>query len=188
LYARLFSLAPLLSLESDLEVVLQVGRADEVVPAAINSLPDVAAARHRMPGGDRLDAVAELARPVPGCRVVILATYARPGYPRRALEGRASGFVAKEAPAEQLVDAIRRAMAGEQVVDPVLAITALRDGPSNSPICRYHAGHRPMQSVSVRRGRRDVASKSRTSVSYAVMTASAPLRRPAFADVHMDSR
>jgi two-component system response regulator DesR len=77
-----------------------------------------------------LDAAAEMARRVPDCRVLILTTFGRPGYLRRAMEGGAAGFLLKDAPAEQLASAIRRALAGERIVDPGLAATALSQGES----------------------------------------------------------
>jgi two-component system response regulator DesR len=83
-----------------------------------------------MPGIDGLAAAAVLAQEVPGCRALILTTFGRPGYLRRAMESGASGFVVKDCPAEQLADAIRRVVAGERVVDPALAATALADGAS----------------------------------------------------------
>jgi two-component system, NarL family, response regulator DesR len=83
-----------------------------------------------MPGIDGLAAAAVLAQEVPGCRPVILTTFGRPGYLRRAMESGAFGFVVKDAPAEQLADAIRRVAAGERVVDPALAAATLASGSS----------------------------------------------------------
>jgi two-component system response regulator DesR len=124
------ALAALLSLESDFEVVANVGRGDEVVAAARTHRADVALLDIEMPGIDGLAAAAVLAQEVPGCRALILTTFGRPGYLRRAMESGASGFVVKDCPAEQLADAIRRVVAGERVVDPALAATALADGAS----------------------------------------------------------
>ena len=75
-------------------------------------------------------AAAVLSQQVPECRVLILTTFGRPGYLRRAMEAGARGFVVKDAPVEQLADAIRRVMAGEHVVDPTLAAATLASGPS----------------------------------------------------------
>jgi two-component system response regulator DesR len=83
-----------------------------------------------MPGGDGLTAAAALHARVPACRVLILTTFGRPGYLRRAMESGVVGFLLKDAPATQLADAIRRAMAGERVVDPGLAAAALSEGRS----------------------------------------------------------
>ncbi len=83
-----------------------------------------------MPGIDGLAAAAVLAGEVPGCRVVMLTTFGRAGYLRRAMEAGAVGFVVKDAPAEALADAIRRVMKGERVVDPALAVATLAAGDS----------------------------------------------------------
>ena len=124
------ALAALLELEDDFTVVAQVGRGDEVVGAARESAPDVALLDIEMPGIDGLAAAAALGQEVPGCRVLILTTFGRPGYLRRAMESGALGFVVKDAPAEQLADAVRRVAAGERVVDPALAAATLAGGPS----------------------------------------------------------
>lgn len=122
------ALAGLLSLEADIEVVAQVGRGDEVVPAAQEARPDVALVDIEMPGRDGLAVAADLAREVPGCRVVVLTTFGRPGYLRRAMAAGASGFLLKDAPAADLARAVRRAAAGERVVDPDLAVAAVAEG------------------------------------------------------------
>jgi two-component system response regulator DesR len=124
------ALAALLALEEDFEVVAAVGRGDEVVAAARAHHPDVALLDIEMPGIDGLAAAGVLAQQVPGCRSLILTTFGRPGYLRRAMEAGASGFVVKDAPAEQLADAIRRVAAGQRVVDPVLAAETLASGAS----------------------------------------------------------
>ena len=124
------ALSALLGLEEDFEVVATVGRGDEVVAAAREHHPDVALLDIEMPGIDGLAAAAVLAQEVPECRSLILTTFGRPGYLRRAMESGARGFVVKDAPAEQLADAIRRVFAGERVVDPALAATALGGGVS----------------------------------------------------------
>jgi two-component system, NarL family, response regulator DesR len=124
------ALAALLGLEDDFEVVATVGRGDEVVPAAKVYHPDVALLDIEMPGIDGLAAAGVLAHEVPECRSLILTTFGRPGYLRRAMESGASGFVVKDVPAEQLADAIRRVVAGERVVDPALAAETLASGTS----------------------------------------------------------
>ena len=124
------ALASLLGLEPDLEVVAQVARGDEVVPTALRDRPDVALLDIEMPGATGLEAAASLRRALPSCRVLILTTFGRPGYLRRAMEGGAAGFLLKDAPADQLAAAIRRAVAGERVVDPGLAAAALSEGES----------------------------------------------------------
>jgi len=122
------ALAALLALEHDIEVVAQVGRGDEVLGAARAARPDVALLDIEMPGAGGLE-VAELLRgELPGVRILILTTFGRPGYLRRAFDAGATGFLLKDAPAAQLASAIRRAMTGERVVDPDLAVAALGAG------------------------------------------------------------
>jgi two-component system response regulator DesR len=124
------ALAALLGLEPDFEVVAEVGRGDEVVAAARQHRPDVALLDIEMPGLDGLAAAAALSHEVPATRVIILTTFGRPGYLRRAMESGALGFVVKDAPAEQLADAVRRVAAGARVVDPALAAATLAGGAS----------------------------------------------------------
>lgn len=122
------ALAALLDLERDLTVVAQVGRGDEVVEAARTSAAQVALLDVEMPGLDGIGAAAALHGEVPGCRSLIVTTFGRPGYLRRALEAGASGFLVKDTPAEQLADAVRRVHAGLRVVDPDLAVATLMVG------------------------------------------------------------
>ena len=124
------ALAALLDLEDDFEVVAAVGRGDEVVGAARRARPDVALLDIEMPGLDGLAAAAALAQELPDVRVIILTTFGRPGHLRRAMESGALGFVVKDAPAEQLADAVRRVAAGGRVVDPALAAATLAGGAS----------------------------------------------------------
>jgi two-component system response regulator DesR len=122
------ALAALLSLEEDIEIVAEVARGDEVVAAALEAQPDVALLDIEMPGLNGLDAAARLRAQLPSCRVMILTTFGRPGYLRRAMESGVVGFLVKDAPAAQLATAIRRAVAGERVVDPAWAATARSEG------------------------------------------------------------
>ncbi len=124
------ALAALLDLEPDLEVVGEVSRGDDVTPMARRVRPDVAVLDIEMPGMDGLSAADELRRGMPGCRVLMLTTFRRPGYLRRAMEVGATGFLLKDAPSSQLADAVRRVAAGERVVDPAFAIDALSEGGS----------------------------------------------------------
>ena len=124
------ALAALLELDDAFEVVAQVGRGDQVVAAAREHQAEVALLDIEMPGMDGLAAAAALAQEVPQCRVIILTTFGRPGYLRRAMESGALGFVVKDAPAEQLADVVRRVAAGERVVDPALAAATLAGGAS----------------------------------------------------------
>jgi two-component system, NarL family, response regulator DesR len=122
------ALAALLGLEHDIEVVAQVGRGDEVLAAARAATPDVALLDIEMPGANGLDTTERLRAELPGVRVLILTTFGRPGYLRRAFDAGATGFLLKDAPAAQLASAIRRAVTGERVVDPELAVAALSAG------------------------------------------------------------
>jgi two-component system response regulator DesR len=124
------ALASLLGLEPDIEVVAQVARGDEVLAAAQSVDPDVALLDIEMPGATGLEALVQLRGALPGCRILILTTFGRPGYLRRAMEAGASGFLLKDAPAQELASAIRRAVAGERIVDPGLAAAALSEGES----------------------------------------------------------
>ena len=124
------ALRALLALEDDIEVVAEVARADELVATAMANRPDVALVDIEMPGGDGISAAAALREALPQCRSLILTTFGKPGYLRRALETGAYGFMLKDAPPEQLALAIRRTARGERVVDPGLAASALSDGVS----------------------------------------------------------
>jgi two-component system, NarL family, response regulator DesR len=122
------ALAALLSLEEDMEIVAEASRGDEVIPTALDALPDVALLDIEMPGGDGLSAAAALKKKLSSCRVIILTTFGRAGYLRRAMQSGAVGFLLKDAPASELASAIRRVVAGERVVDPGLAVAALSEG------------------------------------------------------------
>ncbi len=97
-------------------------------PSPFDARPDVALLDIEMPGRSGLEAAVELQRALPDCRILILTTFGRPGYLRRAMEAGASGFLLKDAPANELAAAIRRAVLGERVVDPGLAAAALSQG------------------------------------------------------------
>jgi two-component system response regulator DesR len=122
------ALAALLALEPDLEVVAEVGRGDEVVDAARRSGAQVCLLDIEMPGIDGIAAAAAVRDELPGVRTLVVTTFGRPGYQRRALEAGASGFVVKDTPARQLAEAVRRVHAGLRVVDPSLATESLVDG------------------------------------------------------------
>ena len=124
------ALAALLSFEDDIEVVAQVGRGDEVTPAALATKPDVALLDIEMPGMDGLTAAAALSQASPGTKIVILTTFGRPGYLRRAMEAGASAFVVKDSPADRLARTIRQVLSGQRVIDPELAAAALSEGAS----------------------------------------------------------
>lgn len=124
------ALAALLTLEDDLEVVAEVGRGDELVAAVLDNRADVALVDVEMPGLDGLAATEAVRSAAPDCRVLVVTTFGRPGYLRRAMAAGASGFLVKDAPAAELADAIRRVRAGERVVDPALAAESLAVGDS----------------------------------------------------------
>jgi two-component system, NarL family, response regulator DesR len=124
------ALSALLNLEPDLEVVAEVGTGDAVVPAVLEHHPDVALLDVEMPGLDGISATADVRAASPSTRVLIVTTFGRPGYLRRALQAGAAGFVVKDTPAAQLADAVRRVHAGLRVVDPALATDSLVAGES----------------------------------------------------------
>jgi two-component system response regulator DesR len=124
------ALKALLAMEGDIEIVAETDRADEVLALALRTSPDVALLDIEMPGGDGITAAGQLRNQLPTCRTLILTTFGRPGFLRRAMESGASGFMLKDAPAHELAVAIRRTMAGERVVDPGMAAAALSSGTS----------------------------------------------------------
>ena len=126
------ALTALLGLEADLEVVSQVSTAAAVLPAVAEHRPDVALLDIELPDGNGLDVSEALRAAYPRCEVVIVTTFGRPGYLRRARQAGAKGFLVKDGPVEALADAVRRVHAGESVVDPALAVAAL--GRAISPL------------------------------------------------------
>jgi two-component system response regulator DesR len=124
------ALSALLGLEPDLEVVAEVGSGDAVVEAVRGHRPDVVLLDVEMPGMDGIEATAAVRAAFPTVRVLIVTTFGRPGFLRRALQAGADGFVVKDTPAAQLADAVRRVHAGLRVVDPALATDSLVAGES----------------------------------------------------------
>ena len=124
------ALASLLALEDDIEVVGEVSRGDEVLAAARATAPDVALLDIEMPGRDGIAVAGELARELPALRTLILTTFGRPGYLRRALENGARGFLLKDAPARELAAAIR------DRASPAAARSTRRSRPRRSPRAR----------------------------------------------------
>lgn len=122
------ALSALLELEDDIEVVAQVGAGHEVVAAAHAHRPDVCLMDIQLPGIDGIAATALLRREVPSVHVLVVTTFDRPGYLRRALEAGAVGYLVKDAPADELAEAVRKVAAGLRVVDPSLAQQSLFDG------------------------------------------------------------
>ncbi|MEW1976227.1 response regulator transcription factor [Microbacterium profundi] len=122
------ALAALLELEEDLTVVGVAADGDEAVQVVARTEPDVCLMDIQMPGMDGIAATRAVRSANSDTRVLIVTTFARPGYLRSALDAGASGFVVKDAPAEQLADAVRRVHAGMRVVDSALAEASLFDG------------------------------------------------------------
>jgi two-component system, NarL family, response regulator DesR len=118
------ALTALLEIESDLEVVAQARTGSEALDLALRHQPDVVVTDIEMPGMTGLDLALELRTRGSPARVVILTTFARPGYLRRALEVGAAGYLLKDAPSAQLADAIRRVAGGGRAIDPSLATEA----------------------------------------------------------------
>jgi two-component system response regulator DesR len=125
------ALVALLGLEADLDVVADVSTGEAALAAALKERPDVAVLDIAMPGGlDGLAVAGLLAVQVPECRVLILTSVGRPEALRTALDAGVRGFMLKDAPPDRLADGIRRVAAGELVIDPELAATAIT-GPRN---------------------------------------------------------
>ena len=118
------ALAALLEIEGDISVVARARNGKEALQAVLTHKPDVFITDIEMPEMTGLDVAAELKRARTGTRVIILTTFARAGYLRRALEAGALGYLLKDMRAEQLADAVRRVNQGLRVVDPELAAEA----------------------------------------------------------------
>jgi two-component system response regulator DesR len=118
------ALVALLNLEPDIEVVTEVSTGTDILPAARKFRPDVAVVDIDLPGKDGLTAVAELHEEMPEIRTLVLTGLSRPGNLRRALTAKVTGFLLKDAPSDQLADAIRNVAAGRRVVDSQLAMSA----------------------------------------------------------------
>lgn len=129
------ALATMLRLEEDLDVVGEAGSCGEAVKVSAETQPDVVLLDVQMPEGglkveDGIDAIPALLRAAPSARVIVVTTFGRPGYLRRALESGAVGFLVKDTPVDRLVEAIRRVASGLRVVDPELAAASLSIGAS----------------------------------------------------------
>lgn len=149
------AIAALLSLEPDIQVVAEVDRGDQVLAEAREHRPEVALLDIEMPGADGITVAADLRRDLPECRVLILTTFGKPGYLRRAMASGASGFLLKDARADELAVAIRRTVAGERVLDPQLAALALSEGdsplsPRETEVLRASAGGASVAQVAKR--------------------------------------
>lgn len=124
------ALAALLDLEADLTVVGEAGSGEAAVALARELSPDVVLMDVEMPGMGGIAATALIRHTQPSVQVIMVTTFGRPGFLRRALAAGASGFVVKDTPARQLADAVRRVAAGLRVVDPSLAADSLVVGDS----------------------------------------------------------
>jgi two-component system response regulator DesR len=124
------ALVALLSLEDDIDVVAQLERGDTIVETALRTRPDVAVVDIDMPGLDGLSAAEQLHERLPECKTLVLTGLGQPGNLLRALKAHVRGFIVKDAPAETLVDGIRRVFNGERVIDPELVATAMETGSS----------------------------------------------------------
>ena len=132
------ALASLLDLEPDIEVVAQASTGREAVEALARQASsaedgggvDVAVLDIEMPIMDGITASETIRRQFPATRVLMVTTFGRPGYLQRALDAGATGFMVKDAPVDQLADAVRRVAKGLRVVDPTLAVETLSRGTS----------------------------------------------------------
>ena len=131
------ALAALLGLEPDIEVVAELGDGAGVAAAVVEHSADVAMLDVEMPGLDGIRAAEAVRRAAPSCRVLMVTTFGRPGYLKRAMLAGASGFVVKDTPARQLAEAVRRVHMGLRVVDPALAAESLASG--DSPLSEREA-------------------------------------------------
>jgi two-component system, NarL family, response regulator DesR len=118
------ALTALLEIETDFAVVGQARTGDEALDLALRDRPDILLTDIEMPGLSGLEIAAQLRGRGSTTRIVILTTFARPGYLRRALEAGVSGYLLKDAPSAQLADAIRRVAGGGRAIDPTLASEA----------------------------------------------------------------
>ncbi|EEZ91287.1 response regulator receiver domain protein [Mobiluncus mulieris 28-1] len=141
------ALKALLELEGDLEVVGEAGTGEELLATVAKVTPAVAVVDIEMPDLDGIGATAKIRAAHPQTRVLILTTFGRPGYLRRALEAGASGFMVKDTPSQELARAVREIAAGGRVVDPKLAAESLFEGenpltPREQEVLReVEAGH-----------------------------------------------
>ncbi len=121
------ALAALLEIEKDISVVGRARDGREALDLCFKLMPDVLVTDIEMPGATGLEVAAQVKKALPGTHILILTTFARAGYLRRALDAGASGYLLKDAPAEKLADAVRRVHGGLRVIDPELAQEAWSD-------------------------------------------------------------
>jgi two-component system response regulator DesR len=124
------ALVALIGDADDIEVIAETDRGDEIVDLALRTTPDVAVVDIDLPGLDGITAAEHLHAARPGCEILVLTGLTQPGYLLRALQAHVRGFILKDAPAQSLIDGIRRVAAGQRVIDPELVAAALDVGPS----------------------------------------------------------
>ena len=122
----------MLDLEDDIEVVAQASNGREAIDAVARGEVDVVLVDVEMPVMDGITTAAHIHREHPAVKILMVTTFGRPGYLRRAMEAGASGFVVKDAPSDSLASAVRKVMDGQRVVDPDLAAESL--AASNNPL------------------------------------------------------
>ncbi len=122
------ALAALLALESDMEIVATAGDGLEALEVLEREPIDVLITDIEMPRLTGLDLAERLKEQAGAPAVIIVTTFGRPGYLRRALEAGVRGFLLKDAPAEKLADSVRRVARGERVIAPELALSAWDGG------------------------------------------------------------
>lgn len=122
------ALGALLELEPDLTVIGMASDGAEALRLAAELRPDVCLMDIQMPGMDGVEATRRIREASPETRILVVTTFARPGYLRAALDAGASGFIVKDTPAEQLAEAVRRVHSGLRVLDPALAADSLFEG------------------------------------------------------------
>ncbi|MBE7702289.1 response regulator transcription factor [Oerskovia sp. Sa1BUA8] len=149
------ALATLLSLEEDLEVVVQAASGTEALAAARKHTPDVAVLDLQMPGLDGIEVAHALATEAPGCRVVMVTSHGRPGYLKRALEAGVRAFLPKTVSSRVLADVVRQVQAGGRYVDPELAAEAIAAGtspltPREADVLELAAGGAPVEEIASR--------------------------------------
>ncbi|MFD6091413.1 response regulator [Oerskovia sp. NPDC060338] len=149
------ALATLLSLEDDLEVVVQAASGTEALAAARRHLPDVAVLDLQMPGLDGIEVAQALASEVPACGVVMVTSHGRPGYLKRALEAGVRAFLPKTVSSRVLADVVRQVHGGGRYVDPELAAEAIAAGaspltPREADVLELAAGGAPVEEIATR--------------------------------------
>ncbi|MBE0364941.1 two-component system, NarL family, response regulator DesR [Pseudoalteromonas ulvae UL12] len=121
------AISALLGLDEEIEVVGEAENGLDALSKIESLRPDLVLTDIEMPQCSGIELVEKLAQSQPNLHTMIMTTFARAGYIRRALSAGVKGFVLKEAPSEYLIDAIKKVMKGQKVIDPELAINALDD-------------------------------------------------------------